>query len=332
MPSPPHRHANARAATVTVIIVNWNGGALLAQCVQHLQAQTVQPDQILLIDNASTDGSLQHLPAVDHLTVQRMDSNLGFAAANNHAIAQCHTEYVALLNPDAFAAPDWLEQLLQAARAHPQAAAFGSRQLCHEDPTLLDGIGDCYHWSGMAWREGHGKPQQARHLIESEIFAPCAAAALYRRTALVAAGGFDESYFCYMEDVDLGLRLRLAGHTARYVPTAVVQHVGSATSGGRHSDFSVFHGHRNMVWTFVKNMPGVLLWALLPLHLVANLAALVVFSLRGQAGVIARAKWQAIKGLKAAWRQRGNIQRHRSASVRDLYAALDKRCWPRPLK
>ena len=329
MPSPPHRHANARAATVTVIIVNWNGGPLLAQCVQHLQAQTVQPDQILLIDNASTDGSLQHLPAVDHLTVQRMDSNLGFAAANNHAIAQCHTEYVALLNPDAFAAPDWLEQLLQAARAHPQAAAFGSRQLCHEDPTRLDGIGDCYHWSGMAWREGHGRIQQARHLIESDIFAPCAAAALYRRSALVAAGGFDESYFCYMEDVDLGFRLRLAGHTARFVPTAVVRHVGSATSGGQHSDFSVFHGHRNMVWTFVKNMPTPLLWFLLPWHLAANLAALVIFSARGQGNTIVRAKWQALQGLGHAWRQRRSIQHQRIASVRSIWAALDKRLWPK---
>ena len=223
----------------------------------------------------------------------------------------------------------WLEQLLQAARAHPQAAAFGSRQLCHEDPTRLDGIGDCYHWSGMAWREGHGRIQQARHLIESDIFAPCAAAALYRRSALVAAGGFDESYFCYMEDVDLGFRLRLAGHTARFVPTAVVRHVGSATSGGQHSDFSVFHGHRNMVWTFVKNMPTPLLWFLLPWHLAANLAALVIFSARGQGNTIVRAKWQALQGLGHAWRQRRSIQHQRIASVRSIWAALDKRLWPK---
>lgn len=327
LPSPqPSRHTG----TVAVVIVNWNSGTLLAQCVQHLQAQTVQPDCILLIDNASTDTSLEQLPIWSPLTILRMDSNLGFAAANNHAIAQCHTEYVALLNPDAFAASDWLEELLKAAHTHPQAAAFGSRQLCHEDPVRLDGIGDCYHWSGIAWREGHGKIQQARHLIEGEIFAPCAAAALYRRTALVESGGFDESYFCYMEDVDLGFRLRLAGHTARYVPTAVVQHVGSATSGGRHSDFSVFHGHRNMVWTFVKNMPGALLWIFLPLHLAANLAALIVFSFRGQAAVIVRAKWQALKGLKAAWKQRVEIQRQRSAPVRHIHAALSKRFWPRP--
>lgn len=322
----PSRHTG----TVAVVIVNWNSGTLLAQCVQHLQAQTVQPDCILLIDNASTDTSLEQLPTWSPLTILRMDSNLGFAAANNYAIAQCQTEYVALLNPDAFAAPDWLEQLLKAAHAHPQAAAFGSRQLCYEDPTRLDGIGDCYHWSGMAWREGHGKTQQAHHLIDGAIFAPCAAAALYRRSALAVAGSFDENYFCYMEDIDLGFRLQLAGYTARYVSSAVVQHVGSATSGGRHSDFSVFHGHRNMVWTFVKNMPDALFWILMPLHLAANLAAIIAFSFRGQAGAIGRAKWQALRGLKTAWKQRGEIQRHRTASVHDIYTALNKKLWPRP--
>ena len=319
----------APTGSVSVIIVNWNGGALLGQCVRHLQAQTHQPERVLLIDNASSDDSLAQLPAWPLLTVQQMDSNLGFAAGNNHAIAQCDTEYIVLLNPDAFAAPDWLEELLQAAQAHPAAAAFGSRQLSDEDPTQLDGIGDCYHLSGMAWRQGHGQTQQVQHLAAQDIFAPCAAAALYRREAIVALGGFDESYFCYMEDVDLGFRLRLAGHTARYVPTAVVRHVGSATSGGQHSDFSVFHGHRNMVWTFVKNMPTPLLWLLLPWHLAANVAAVLLFSARGQGKTILRAKWQALQGLGHAWQQRRSIQRQRRASVRSIWAALDKQIWPK---
>ena len=156
MPSPPHRHANARAATVTVIIVNWNGGPLLAQCVQHLQAQTVQPDQILLIDNASTDDSLQHLPAWGRLTVQRMDSNLGFAAANNQAITQCHTEYVALLNPDAFAAPDWLEQqLLQPVGGR---TCTGVEQRHVLGLALGDGLGVCCRKAQAAV---HALPREA---------------------------------------------------------------------------------------------------------------------------------------------------------------------------
>lgn len=330
MTSPLPSYATAPTGSVSVIIVNWNGGALLGQCVRHLQAQTRLPDRVILIDNASTDDSLAQLPAWSLLDVLRMDSNLGFAAGNNYAIDQCDTEYVALLNPDAFAAPDWLEQLLQAAQEYPATASFGSRQLSHEDPARLDGTGDCYHLSGIAWRQGHGHTQQAHHLMARDIFAPCAAAALYRRAAIVTVGGFDESYFCYMEDVDLGFRLRLAGHTARYVPSAVVHHVGSATSGGQHSDFSVLHGHRNMVWTFVKNMPTPLLWLLLPWHLAANLAALVIFSTRGQGNTIARAKWQAVQGLGHAWRQRRSIQRQRTATVCSIWAALNKQLWPGP--
>lgn len=315
---------------VTLVIVNWNGGDLLAQCVQCVMAQTLLPIKVVVVDNASTDDSLRQLPTWDRLTVLHMKGNLGFAAGNNHAIARCETEYVALLNPDAFPAPDWLECLMTAARRYPQAASFGSRQLCRDTPSHLDGIGDCYHWSGLAWREAHGQIQQKAHLVSGEIFAPCAAAALYRRAALVEVGGFDESYFCYMEDVDLGFRLRLAGHTARYVSNAVVEHVGGATSGGERSDFSVFHGHRNLVWTYVKNMPGMLFWLLLPLHLGVNIATMAAFSARGQLRVIFRAKWQAMWGLNAAWRERRKIQSLRKATIKSIWQALDKRLWPRP--
>ena len=315
---------------VTLIIVNWNGGALLAECLQCVRAQTVLPDEVIVVDNASSDDSLDRLIPWDRMRVLRMGSNLGFAAGNNRAIAACRTEYVALLNPDAFAAQDWLEQLLRAADTWPGAASFGSRQLMREDNRRLDGVGDCYHWSGLVWREGHGFLQTDKHLVARAIFAPCAAAALYRRSALVAAGGFDESYFCYVEDVDLGFRLRLAGHICRYVPDAVVEHVGGASSGGERSDFATFHGHRNLVWTFVKNMPGPLLFLLLPLHLFATCAALALSPLRGRAGVVVRAKWAALVGLGEVLRSRAAVQRERRASIGDIWRALDKRFWPRP--
>lgn len=320
-------------ADVTVIIVNWNAGPLLHHCLEHLRRQTLQPAQVILIDNASSDGSWElpdELKRWNALRLQRMDSNLGFAAGNNHALQQCKTEFVALLNPDAFAATHWLEHLFAAANEHPKAAAFGSRQLCHETPGTLDGTGDCYHASGLAWREHHHQTQTPAHLLAREIFAPCAAAALYRRKALMAAGGFDESYFCYHEDVDLGFRLRLQGHTARYVPQAVVHHVGSATTGGQRSDFATYHGHRNMVWTFVKNMPNPLLWALLPLHLAANLTSVAWLALRGQGGTALRAKWHALRGLGAVMQKRRAIQAQRQASAATIWNALDKSWWPRP--
>lgn len=314
---------------ITVIIVNWNGGELLAECLRRLKAQTIQPARVLVVDNASSDGSMTGAGKLtDNATVLRMNANLGFAAGNNRALAECDTEYVALLNPDAFPDPDWLERLLAAARLNADVAAFGSRQLCYDNPQFLDGIGDNYHITGLAWRERYGIRQQGRDLVPREIFSPCAAAALYRRQAVVDAGGFDEDFFCYMEDVDLGFRLRLAGHKAMYVPYAVVHHVGSASTGGQWSNFTVYHGFRNPVWVFIKNMPGILFWLLLPLHIALNMASILLFSMRGQRRVILKAKKDAVLGISNMWRKRRDIQKNRVASIGEIWKALDKRIFP----
>jgi GT2 family glycosyltransferase len=233
--------------TVTIVIVNWNSGALLRQCVEHCLSQTVQADAIVVVDNASQDESLAGLHGLTGVTVMRMDENLGFAAGNNRAIERCTTDWVALLNPDAFADPGWLEALLTAAALHPGVVAFGSRQMQHGVEGVLDGIGDCYYISGQIRRDRYQMPCRPEDLVAREIFSPCAAAAMYRTDVLRECSGFDEDFFCYAEDVDLGFRMRLLGHRAWYVPEAVVHHKGSATVGGRHSDFAAYHGHRNLV-------------------------------------------------------------------------------------
>jgi GT2 family glycosyltransferase len=318
----------AAAASVTVIIVNWNSGALLKKCLDALELQTLKPHRILVVDNASRDDSLRSAAGRERVEVLPQAANLGFAAGNNLALRHCDTAFVALLNPDAFPEPKWLQSLLEAAAAHPAAAAFGSRQLTAEDPALLDGIGDRYHASGLVWRDRHGVLQTAGDLVPREIFAPCAAAALYRRPAVVAAGGFDEDFFCYVEDVDLGFRLRLAGHGARYVPAAVVHHVGSGTTGGQQGDFPVYHGHRNLVWTFVKNMPGPLFWLLLPLHLLLNVTTILWFALRGRGRIILASKRDALLGLPRAWAKRRMIQAQRTVGIGAIWKALDRRLWP----
>ncbi|MCF6355844.1 MAG: glycosyltransferase family 2 protein [Candidatus Polarisedimenticolaceae bacterium] len=311
--------------SVSVIIVNWNSGEHLANCLNHLALQSVRPEHIWVVDNASSDGSVAEIKAQDNLSVLAMDINLGFAEGNNCALSLCTTEYVALLNPDAFPEPDWLEKLLAAVVLHPDAAAFGSRQLCANRPELLDGMGDVYHISGLVWRDGHGQQASTVSSTPCEIFSPCAAAALYQREALLEVGGFDKNYFCYVEDVDLGFRLRLAGYKAMVVPDAVVRHVGSATTGGQHSDFSVYHGHRNLVWTYVKNMPGFLFWVFLPFHLLLNVVSLFLFSAKGQAGVIFRAKWDAIRGIPLMWRKRRAIQAGRVATYGGILSIMNKR-------
>ena len=291
---------------------------------------------MLFRSNGSTDGSMvaaRELVDRDARLAGRtefveVEENLGFAAANNRAVAACTTEFIALLNPDAFPDPGWLGALVEAARRYPEAAAFGSRQRLEGRPGLLDGVGDVYHMSGAAWRDGHGKPTGDRYEPDGEIFSACAAAALVRRAAFLEVGGFDEDYFCYFEDVDLGFRLRLAGYTARAVGAAEVAHVGSASTGGGESRFAVYHGKRNPVWCFVTNMPFPLLLLLLPAHLALAVYEILVFTRSGRGGEILVAKWDALRGVPRAIGKRRAVQAGRRASCRAIFRALDHRCWP----
>lgn len=320
--------SRAQTARVTVVIVNFNGGAHVVRCLESLAAQTVLPERIVLVDNASGDGSLAACREVvaaraglaERTTIDAVGANLGFAAGTNRGLAAATTEFVALLNPDAFPEPRWLEALVAAAAAHPECAAFGSRQMLAGQPGVLDGIGDRWHVSGLAWREGHGRRVGPADLVAREIFSPCAAAALYRRAAVLAAGGFDEDYFCFGEDVDLGFRLRLAGHTARYVPDAVVEHVGGASSESR---LATYLGHRNLLWTLVKNTPGTILPAALLAHVSQSIFVGVVLGCRGRGGAFARAKWDAMVGLGRCWRKRRGVQAGRRISTWRILSSLD---------
>ena len=311
---------------VTVVIVNWNGDRFLERCLSALLAQTVAPHEIILVDNASSDASLDIVQRFPSVRLLGQNENLGFARGNNLAIeaAAAESQWIALLNPDAFVEPCWLETLLLAVRDYPAFDVFGSKLVNAADPAVLDGAGDAYHVSGRVWRISRGEQMSFISEQVREIFSPCAAAALYRRKALLEVGGFDEDFFCYVEDVDLGFRLRLAGYCCLYVPSSVAHHVGSGTTGGQHSDFATYHGHRNLVWTYVKNMPAVLFWIFLPLHLAMNLAALLVVTLRGQGAVIFRAKRDAVLGLPKMWRKRGQIQRNRVVSWRAILHVMEK--------
>jgi len=317
-----------KAWNVTVVIVNWNGGRFLERCLAALMDQTLKPHEIILVDNASTDGSLDIAERFPLVRLMAQNQNTGFARGNNLAIEAVSpsSEWIALINPDAFAEPRWMEALLVAAESNPEFDAFGSKLVNAVDPKVLDGAGDAYHVSGLAWRRGHGCRVVAAEEKDYEVFSPCAAAALYRRSVIRELGGFDEDYFCYGEDIDLGFRFRLAGYRCLQVPQSVAHHVGSGTTGGQDSDFAIYHGHRNLVWTFVKDMPGLLFWLFLPLHLIVNLLIVIWFALRWRRGsVIWRAKCDALMGLPKMWRKRRDIQKTRVASIYQIWQQLDKR-------
>ena len=316
---------------VGLIIVTHNAAALVERCLRAVALQSRRPDRILVVDNASRDDTVTRVAGVAAslaLPIELIEQrdNVGFAAANNHAVESLdECDWVALLNPDACPEVDWLQSLLAATARHPAAAAFASRLMRDGAADVLDGAGDEYHVSGLVWRRGHGQPvsQVAGAFAERRVIAACAAAALYRRQDWVEARGFDPRFFCYVEDVDLGFRLCLQGRECWYVPDAVAHHAGSATTGAG-SAFSVYHGHRNMVWAFVKNMPGPLLARYLLGHLVVSAVGLVWFAARGRGGAYLTAKRDALRGLPWAWRARREVQRTRTVSVDDVRGLLNR--------
>lgn len=307
-----------------VVVVNKNAGLHLAHVLECLEVQSVRPHRVIVVDNASDDGSLDGLderfPQVEFI---RSAENLGFAAANNLAVrAADDCEFVALLNPDAFPEPNWLCTLLAAAGEHPGHAAFGSTLLLAGDTGTSDGTGDEYHVSGLAWRRDQGAPA-APGRESGETFSVCAAAALYRRDAFLAVGGFDEAFFCYYEDSDLAFRLRLAGHGCLYVPEAVAHHVGSATTG-LLSHFTIYHSTRNQLWVYVKNMPTPLLWLYLPQHLLVSVLTTLVYTLHGRGRAAFAGRRDALLGLPRVLRERKRIQASRVASAAELRAAMSR--------
>jgi len=311
------------------IVVNWNAAEHLPRCLAAIAAQSRGFDRVILADNESEDESLSVVER-DFACVEvlRVGSNAGFARANNIAIATVgDCEFVALVNPDAYLDPRWLENMLAAAEREPRCAGFGSRLLMADQPELLDGAGDAYHVGGLAWRTHHGEPAAGNGLTARPIFSPCAAAAMYRRDALVAVGGFDEDFFCYIEDVDLGFRLRLAGYHCVYVPQAEAAHVGSASTG-RDSAFAVYHGHRNLLWAYVKNTPSPQVWIYLPLHILFSLLALARCTARHRALPFLRAKRDALKGFRRVLAKRRATQSTRRVGWPELSSAM-AHGWPR---
>jgi GT2 family glycosyltransferase len=258
--------------------------------------------------------------------VLALGANLGFAAANNRGAAGAATPWLATLNPDAFPEPDWLARLLAAAEAHPGAVMLGSTQLLADAPDRFDGTGDCYLAWGFAWRGDHRRPTGGAPYPAGAGFAPCAAAALYDRAAFESAGGFDERYFCYLEDVDLAFRLRLAGGRCFQAGDAVVRHVSSGIVG-RGSDFALYHGARNQLWTFAKDMPGPLLWLNLPGFAAIMVAMWLRLLPRGQSGVLWRGVRDAVAGLAPILASRRDLQRDRTATIGQIARALTWNPW-----
>jgi GT2 family glycosyltransferase len=216
--------------TVSVLVLNRNGREHLDPCLSSLDTQVYPRDQfeIVLVDNGSTDGSLEFVSAAyPRVRIVRFDRNLGFCAPYNAAIRDCNSQFVALLNNDTRVAPDWIGQLVSAAERH-QAAAVASKILSWTGETI-DFAGGVTSFIGHSWQSDSGQPATQSY-EEKPLLFPCAGSALFARSAFLDAGGFDEDFFAYFEDVDLGWRLNLFGQRIVFAPTALTYHRVHGTS------------------------------------------------------------------------------------------------------
>jgi GT2 family glycosyltransferase len=240
--------------SASVVIPNFNGAKWLPGCLGGLAAQTFRGFEVIVVDNGSVDGSVEWLAQHDpEVRLVALGRNTGFAAAVNAGIAIARGEYVALLNNDTLPRPEWLSGLVDALETSPPSiGAVASMMISMEAPERLDNAGDALSWTGAAEKKGHGQPLET-FSARREILSPCAGAALYRRSFLEHVGGFDERFFAYLEDLDVGLRGRLLGYSYHFEPSAQVLHKGQGSSLPRPDYVRLVTCNR--LTLFAKNVP-----------------------------------------------------------------------------
>ena len=309
---------------VSVIIVTWNGRRHLDACLDAVAAQKGVSLEAVLVDNASTDGTVDHVrgrhPAV---RIVALRENRGFAGGNNAGVAVARAPVVAFLNNDTIADPGWLRALVGGLDRASGFALATSRIVYMHDPQIIDSAGDGYLRAGGAFKRLHGMPS-AEAAEPLEVFGVCGAACLMPKSLFDELGGFDEDFFASHEDVDLSYRARLRGYRVRYVPDAIVRHQGSATLG-RQSTRAVYYGQRNLEWVYLQNSPAWILFRTAPGHLAYNVAAAVHFARAGQGLAFIRAKGAALVALPATLRKRAAVQRTRRVAAGEIWRVLEPR-------
>lgn len=240
---------------VTVIIPNLNGRSYLEDCLSSLRKQTCTEFVTILVDNGSSDGSAEFVQEnFPEVRIHRFDTNTGFCGAVNAGIRMSDTPYVILLNNDTVCHEKFVEALLRGIHSRPGIFSCQARMLQMHAPHLVDDAGDYYCALGWAFAAGKGH-EAVDYIEEKQVFASCAGAAIYNRRRLLELGLFDEKHFAYLEDIDIGYRARIRGYQNWYIPSAVVYHAGSGTSGSVYNEFKVRHTSRNSVYLIYKNMP-----------------------------------------------------------------------------
>lgn len=299
-----------------VVIVAYNSGADLKSCVEALDQQLFKNFEVVIVDNHTPDKCVDMLGSLPfNFQILKSEKNLGFAGGCNLGAAGAKAEWIVTLNPDTRPEPDWLEKLKASVELHSDTAFWASKLIMADCPEILDGFGDVFSIFGMAWRGGYG---QAETLAPDEdvcVFGPCAAAAAYKRTAFEAVGGFDEDFFCFLEDVDLALRLNLAGYKARVSHCARVLHIGGTSTIG-DPEFRYYHTYKNYSLLLIKSLPWSLIIIILPLHFVVQLWITIRNRGDGMHAARRRGQREGLKRLGLAFRNRKVVRREKFSGTK----------------
>lgn len=282
---------------VSIIIVNYNGRAFLEKCISSLLAQSYPNVEIILVDNASSDDSIDYIrKEFPSIKIIANKENIGFAKGNNIGIKAVNGELIATLNNDTEVSTQWLDELVKAITSDEKVGMCASKMLFMKNPDIINSTGICISRSGACWDRGMFERDQGQYESIEEVFAPCAGAAIYRKAMLNEIGLFDEDFHAYMEDADFAFRGRLAGWKCLYVPNAVVYHWHGGT-GGYMSDYTIYYGNRNIIWNCIKNFPCSLLIISLPWIIGRNIAVIPYYISKGHGNAILWSKIDAIKGI-----------------------------------
>lgn len=298
-----------REPLVDVVIANWNGWERLERCLAALARQTLRDLVIWVVDNGSQDGSPARIEAgYPQVRLLCNPRNLGFAVASNQGIRAGRAPYVATLNNDAEPEACWLAALVEAIAGDGTVGMAASRMVLHDRPSQIDSAGIAIDRAGLFWDRLGGSPDGGPASKRCQVFGPCAGAALYRRAMLDDVGLFADHFFCYLEDVDLAWRARLAGWQALYVPEARVTHIHSGSLGDISPLKSYLLG-RNKLWAIIRNYPQPYLARRWPLIVGYDLlAAAYAVVAQGRLGAL-QGRIAAWRGLGRAWRERAEIQK-----------------------
>jgi hypothetical protein len=281
---------------VSVVVVNYNGKHFLSDCFSAIFRQIYPPSEVIMVDNASRDDSLDFVrDNFPQVTVLVNEANMGFAGGTNVGIQRSTGEFILTLNNDTQIDPAFLQEITRPVIEDPSVG------MCASKMTFPDGrinsTGICISRSGAAWDRGMFEPDKGQYDRVEEVFGPCAGAALYRRAMLDEIGLFDEDFFLFMEDVDLAFRARLSGWKCIYVPSAQVVHKHGGTAGFK-SDISIYYGNRNLLWYVVKNFPKRMLIEYLPWIIGRNVGVIPYYFLEGKGKIIIRAKFDALRNIR----------------------------------